>query len=85
MRLVGRVERVLGGGGRLPLVGLGVAGADGAAQRPDPADRSSELLRQLSEHALGREVAPRARDLLAQHTRVGEVLEEGDDVGEGFV
>ena len=69
---------------RLPLA-LRVLLTEIVAQRVAAAGRARELLRELAQHAFAREVAAGARDLVAQHARIGEVLEQRDDVGERLV
>ena len=74
---------------RVGLARLPVAVRSGApkrvAQRRAPPGRPAELLRELAEQVLAVQIAARARDLVSQHARIGEVLEQRDDVGERLV
>ena len=70
---------------RLPLAGLLVDLADRVAERAALAGRLAELLRELAQEVLAREVAARRGDLVAQHVGEGEVLEERDEVRERLV
>ena len=69
-------------GSHLPVV---VGAADRLAQGAVAARRLAELLRELAEQALAREVAARLGDLVAEHLGEAEVLEQRDDVGERLV
>ena len=70
-------------GVHLPVAGsIAPSASRSALPRPDAC---AELLRQLAEQVLAGEIAARARDLVAQHARIGEVLEQRDDVGERLV
>jgi hypothetical protein len=68
-----------------PLPGLGIEVSQGAAQCSVSADGLAELVGQLAEQALLFQVAPGAGNLLPQDLKVGELLEEGQDVRKGFV
>ncbi len=70
---------------RLPLARHRIDAADGVAQRSAAADRLAELVRELAQQVLARQVAARLGDLVAQGLRLREVLEQGDDVGERLV
>ena len=85
MRLgqVGVVVRI--GLARLPLAGLLVDLADRVAQRAALAGRLAELLRELAQPVLAREVAAGRGDLVAQDLGEREVLEQRDEVGERLV
>ncbi len=70
---------------RPPFPGRSVDLAQGIPQRAPPPDRLAELLGELGEQVLFRQIAAGLGDLVAQHLGVGEVLEERHDVGEGLV
>jgi hypothetical protein len=70
---------------RPPLAGRWIVRADRTPQSPVVPDGSSELLRELAEKALAREIAARPRYLVAEHLGKAEVLKQRDDVGECFV
>src|SRR5262249_53775557 len=59
--------------------------AEIAAQRVAAARCQSELLRQLSQDALAREIAAGACDLVSEDARIREMLEQRNDVGKSFV
>src|SRR6267143_1872085 len=70
--------------GKIPLP-VAADRADRVAQATILTGRLTELDRELGQQVLGAQVAARASDLLAERLRHGEVLEQGDDVGKGFM
>jgi hypothetical protein len=70
---------------RLPLLGFRVNKPDGVTQRAVVADRFAELLGQLSEHVLLRQIAASLFDLVSQGFGETEMLEQSHDVGKRFM
>lgn len=58
---------------------------ESVAERGAAARRSAELDGELTEHVLSAEVTAGAGDLMPKDLRIGEVLEEGDEVGKRLV
>jgi hypothetical protein len=84
VRLRQPAERVGIGLARSPLAVL-VHLSDGTAQRATLPDRLPELLRQLAQPVLARQIPARRRDLMPQHLGNREMLEKRHDIGEGLV
>ena len=59
--------------------------AERIAQSRAPSGGPAELDGELSQHVFGAEIAARSRDLMPQDLGVGEVLKEGDEIGERLV